>query len=399
VVLALFFVRRWRKQAADENDFDAGNFRRSAMLMDDPPTHDDIINRGYGPRPPTMIERKLASAPPSYLQQQQQPQQFAQHPFDGYGAYGAAQGGLEAQQQQQQQQFYNSSVSPGQVMPSDPFSTVPNSAEPLYAPAPYGAPRVMSPSSPPARYSEFSELHEDATSLTRKASVGVAAKAHYVDLSRSSVTPFQAAQYADISRRLNTEVPGPMPDPQAAIPSSRVTEEPDQTYHEEPQGSASDCADSVDHQHLSFPTPPANALLPPGSPFADPVRTTPPPDEVALAVPESAHGHGHSRIDSSPPMLPEISLPQRAFSPGFSSPRSFEFSASAKVAPGPSAFATESGNVSVPAGATRAFHGSPLGGTGAGARAGPLMVRNPTEGRRPDTVYTVYDPEDAYGGI
>ena len=41
----------------------------------------------------------------------------------------------------------------------------------------------------------------------------VPAEAHYVDLSRASVSPFQAAQYAEISEHLQTEPPVPLPSP------------------------------------------------------------------------------------------------------------------------------------------------------------------------------------------
>ncbi|KAF8806923.1 hypothetical protein BYT27DRAFT_7211919 [Phlegmacium glaucopus] len=55
-VVVAFFLRRWRKRKATEDAFDASKFRRSAILLDE--KDDDIRGR---PRPPTMIERRNVS--------------------------------------------------------------------------------------------------------------------------------------------------------------------------------------------------------------------------------------------------------------------------------------------------------------------------------------------------
>jgi hypothetical protein len=75
-------------------------------------------------------------------------------------------------------------------------------------------------------------------------------------------------------------------------------------------------------------------------------------------------------------MLPEIKPQQRAFS-------SFSFPASAMGRPIPGGFAAEREDVKAPQLAVR---GNPL-------------AEASEEGKRPDTMYTVYDPEEAYGGI
>jgi len=400
IFILLLCIRRWRKRDEDQNDFSPDNFRRSAVLMDDPPTHSDTINRGYNPRPPTMIERKLANASPAYLRQQQQ-QQFAQQPY-AYPGYGQGPGGYEGQQQP----YYNSSFGPGQVMPVEPFYPVPNSVDPLHAPTAHGAEQAQlgrQPSNP----AYLTRQPSGAMPLTRQPSTGVSAQAHYMDLNRSSITPFQAAQYADISRQLNTEVPGPMPD----IPTLHtVPEEPvagDPVYHgEEPL-----------HSYVvDGPLPPTPVH---DSPFADPaaqhsetdvaigIATSgddlAPPD---LALPDPAHTHTHARVDSNPPMLPEISLPQRPFSPGFSSRGSYSLPTSVTGKPSPSSspaqLSAEFGGISAPPAAAKAFQSSPLAAAGDRAEL-PMALRAGNEGegerKRPDTVYTVYDPEDAYGGI
>jgi hypothetical protein len=239
------------------------------------------------------------------------------------------------------------------------------------------------------------------SSLTRKASTGVSAQAHYVDLSRSSVTPFQAVQYADISRRLNTDVPGPMPASLIAAAIDSVTKVED---HERPRSPPSDDTHGSDH-HLSFPAPPAHDLPPPSSPFAE----APPADEYVRAALPGDDDHdafdapdelmppapARERITSTPPMLPEITLPQRAFSPGFSSPRSYDFPASVTPSPRLSAMDSASSNAPVP----RAFQGSPLAGPAQAQGQAPSPQGHSPGDKRRDTVYTLYDPDDAYGGI
>ena len=71
---------------------------------------------------------------------------------------------------------------------------------------------------------------------------------HYVDLSRSSVTPFQAAQYADISRRLN------------AMDTPRASED----LHRAPLPSPFD--DHPEEAAATVPAPSAAPVLAPAAP-------------------------------------------------------------------------------------------------------------------------------------
>lgn len=148
-----------RRKDNDDEDFNASIFRRqSAILQDDPAP-------SFNPRPPTMIERHVTNASPALAAQRGMPS-GGQNFYGGYGSFG-----------------------PGEII----------------QPA-YGQP-VMG-------YGESGQLARqpsNAAYLTRQpTAAGHGATfspedndAHYVDLNRSSVTPFQAAQYADISRRLN----------------------------------------------------------------------------------------------------------------------------------------------------------------------------------------------------
>ncbi|KAG2143820.1 uncharacterized protein EDB93DRAFT_1251871 [Suillus bovinus] len=59
-------------------------------------------------------------------------------------------------------------------------------------------------------------------------------QAHYVNLDRSSVTPFQAAQYADISRQLGSDLHSTMAPPQhsdSLLPSPFDDNAAEETYH------------------------------------------------------------------------------------------------------------------------------------------------------------------------
>jgi len=150
-----------RKRTSYEDEWSATDFKRqSAMLVDDPPEP----KPSYNPRPPTMIERHNTS--PALAAQRNYPQNF-------YGGYG------------QQAAYGPSDVRHG--------GSPPPMQQRGYAPREDTSQLTRQPSS--------------ATYLSRQptaAGYGIPndPQAHYVDLNRSSVTPFQAAQYADISRQL-----------------------------------------------------------------------------------------------------------------------------------------------------------------------------------------------------
>lgn len=201
VVLHINHIHQRRQRNRDIDDFDAQAFRRqSAVLVDDPvePT------RSYNPRPPTMIERHNAS-----------PALAAQGGYGGQNFYGSY-GGYNQQSPYPSPEMIRSASSP--------------------PPQAYGA--------APAGYAGYNEAHQpiarhpsnggypaydgqqqlarqpsNPTYLTRQpsAAVGFAPptapptsldpNAQYIDLNRSSVSPYQAAQYADISRQLGAADP------------------------------------------------------------------------------------------------------------------------------------------------------------------------------------------------
>lgn len=75
-VIIAFFLRRWRRKRSAEDAFDASQFRRSAALLDE---KEDSTHSG--PRPPSMLERKNASTPPTAYPHSDEPrtQFFPQH--------------------------------------------------------------------------------------------------------------------------------------------------------------------------------------------------------------------------------------------------------------------------------------------------------------------------------
>lgn len=361
------------------------------MLTDDDPMRQRSLNRGNSrnaPRPPTMIEQKFAHAPTSFANippPHAMPDMY--NDSNGYfpGAYGQP------------------SFTPGQIVsmaPQSPMSPPPAAVNPFYAHPSYGG----------VDGSPFDDAHAQvltrqpstgaAQVLTRQPSAGANAylarqpslgagqalppQAHYVDLSRSSVTPFQAAQYAEISRRLNTAPPGPLPTP--AIVEEEVPPMPEDAMH---RGSANvrplDLGQAVNpHQLISDH---GHAL--PESPFADPhvqhevAHGTEEEDEEALPEPPQRSLSARARVPSIPPTLPEIA--QRPFSPV-----SYEFPSTLSTAKPTLAPSPLSSTADMPSPPPAAY-AAPLS-------AGPRETGG-APGKRPDTVYTIYDDEDAYGGI
>lgn len=179
----LYFLRRWKRDDQDDN-FDSDVFRRqSVMLRDDAPAAraPSRGEGGFSPRPPTMIERHLASATPVSSTSAQ----FG-HPFVP-GNYNF---------QYNETPYGPSGIAPGQVYAAqNPFHN------------PYGGPPVV-PTHDPTYNGNFPpqpaylSRQPSGTDIPRQPETRPD-EAQYVNMSRSSVTPFQAAQYEEISRRLD----------------------------------------------------------------------------------------------------------------------------------------------------------------------------------------------------
>ncbi|KAF9818288.1 hypothetical protein IEO21_02916 [Rhodonia placenta] len=230
---------------------------------------------------------------------------------------------------------------------------------------------------------------------------------HYVDLNRSSVTPFQAAQYTEISRRLNIAPPSPMSSPhEMNYPATSPGLGP--VMEDSDSGSLSRQASLRDKDLPS--EPPAYYDQEDGSPFSDSEEV----QEVTLhshsAMYDAASKHDsfgplplprfeqHARVPSTPPILPEIHIQQRAFSP---------VSADYPIAPSSARPSPLSSSFGLPSPPPQAHVAStptsayPLSISAVANKAthAPAGLYAESAVRRPDTVYTLYDDDDAYGGI
>jgi len=165
----MFFVRRRRRRRQDEDGFGEDLFKRST---DDPrsiPDNHDVAN----------IEWKGTSDPHA-----------RERPYDT-GNYVSYDG-----------------VAYGQSPTANPFDTthvIPQEPAVMYF-APHGQSPVATLAVP--SHNAFGPHGAD---LNRSNSLDPSNPVHHVDLSRSSISPYQAAQYAEISRRLCTEPPKPLP--------------------------------------------------------------------------------------------------------------------------------------------------------------------------------------------
>ena len=328
-----------------------------------------------------MIERHLNNAP-SMFSRQPQPNMF---PNNGYGTgYGAT-------------QYAQPSFSPGDVVSptsANPFISpyaqdVMTSPVSSSVPDYHDPPSPASPALPPPALTRQPSSGMDQAPVVRQNSVTSgphspvvsapdASDPHYVDLSRSSVTPFQAAQYADITEKLRT----PM--------SSVLVPTPDVPR-----------VDALNNQTLTpqAELPPQEQKVPTESPFADPGTQQPDIDasheldtEVPLPTPVL---YDHGRISSTPPTLPEIHVPERSFSPV----ASLEFPVPLSARETPSPFSVEFSDVRTPPPAGLRHKSSPLASSSP-TEAQPTVIPRANAGpSKRDTVYTLYDEEDAYGGI
>ncbi|KAJ7230622.1 hypothetical protein GGX14DRAFT_554105 [Mycena pura] len=362
--LITFCIRRRRKR--DEAiDFDPGIFRRSAVMLDDPPTHQDTVARGYNPpTPPAMMEnRQLYASQPNY------PLSPGLTPTSGNPLV------FEAP---------FSPISPGMTSPVSAYDNG------------YGAPtmnvpvltRNLSASSAssahaPAQYAQYPAVPASRNSGPQNE--------EYLDLERTSVTPFQAAQYAEISKQLNTEVPkgldtpavnqfvmDKMPIKDAELPPL-PTQDPfvDAATREEEDANEEDEATLPKVQDLSFPAPPS------------PVATS----------------ASRYRIDSMPPSLPEIIVQPRVSVSTYMSEGSSPSASMAGFPSGQTVFLKSSPFAESPINSRFPVTPSPLANsftirTPPAAQSGFRTAGQPgTDVKDRRSVYTVYDPEDAYGGI
>ncbi|KDR80854.1 hypothetical protein GALMADRAFT_1111913 [Galerina marginata CBS 339.88] len=362
-----------------------------------------------------MIERHLASPAPTFGTQYG-------HPGPAYNhqeAYSAGPAGYPDNHAGYGSSFQ--SYGPGQNMNMNnaaPSPIAASSAHPMFQPPAAYAQSPFSPVSPqyPAQ-DNFASPEATAYPaaypvLTRQGSSHSAEEHHqpgspsaleretapandYVDLSRSSVSPYQAAQYVEISRRLNTEVPAGLPtadidrdlppvpekspfaDPGSAPPSPGGQYAIDRSYLELEPTSHRASGESSVSQTLEFPVPPS------------PAHTV----------------TSRYRIDSMPPTLPEIHIESRVSVGNYPVIRNSGATMDGGLSPGlttgtgsrfpttPSPLASSFGFPS-PAPEATTFPEA----THPKLAPSPLSNSN-TFHKKQGSMHSLYDAEDAYGGI
>ncbi|KAJ7272627.1 hypothetical protein B0H12DRAFT_589360 [Mycena haematopus] len=381
----LFFQRR-RRPDQDAINFDPGAFRRSAMLMTDPPTHQDTVERGYNPaNPPPMVERR-----PIYTQAS----------FDNTVGVGSPTSGSQLVFQ----------------APYSPITAGPNVTSPVSAydhhswgaPGTPGAPvpvltrntsgssahSVQSAGAPQyAAYPALPNQNRRNSNTTRNGQLAPPQnESEYLDLERTtSVTPFQAEQYVEISKQLNTEVPRGLDTPTVSqivaekmdLPPLPPQEDPFADGEEEQE---QEVAELPMVQDMSFPAPPSPVLA-------------------------SSSRYGRERVESLPPTLPEIIVHSRvsvtsAYLSDAGSPDPAGQTVFMNAQLGKSQFAESPMGASrfpvtpSPLASSFTVPSPPAAATSFQTPAEPERAVQRPEAKKRQTVYsTVYDPEDAYGGI
>ncbi|KAJ6485758.1 hypothetical protein C8R45DRAFT_1214469 [Mycena sanguinolenta] len=369
VFLITWFFRR-RRPDQDAINFDPGAFRRSAMLIQEPPTHQDTVERGYNPaNPPAMVERRPV---------------FTQASFDNTVGV-------------------NSPTSGSQLVFQAPYSPItpsPNVSSPVSAydhhtwgPVSGAAPVLTRNTSGSSAHSAHSPVGAPQyaaypvlpsqplrrNSTTRNGQLAPPQESEYLDLERTtSVTPFQAEQYVEISKQLNTDVPRGLDTPTVSQIVAEKMDLPPLPAHEDPftDGAADEEQDQEQEpatlakvQDMYFPAPPSPAL-------------------------SSSSRYARERVESMPPTLPEIIVQSRVSTSAY-------LSDAGSPAAGQTVFAES------PMGTSRfPVTPSPLASSfsvpspPAAATSFPEAVARSETKKNRDTMYsTIYDPEDAYGGM
>ncbi|THU94928.1 hypothetical protein K435DRAFT_798559 [Dendrothele bispora CBS 962.96] len=471
--LAVGFIMR-RRGRKEDRAFHAANFRRSALILHDPPSppagvDDTVQQRFHGPG---MSEKQFMEGHMSFGTQYGAPGPYGQAPDPTYGYDATRQHHPDhyLEEQYQQQQYQQSYGQPHpyqqQSQPQTPNSSSYLLSSPIapslespnagaFGPGAYGA--AMHQNIPPqllgTQFLGKASREEDESdkTLSRKTSSNTLAtkatrssahstnhmQAHtsqyatypdlsqdaarrsvplpsseYLDLSRTSVTPFQAAQYYEISKRISSSPPegldtpavdaymqahpearrrsgsasasekdvvggavSPFKDPEPAQSSKSETETG--TRRESKRESKRESRRTIDSQDVSeegdldFPVPPSPSVTKSSRYNFDIPPTPPTLPEIRVQSRTSFGSYDFSNVYPRTSQMTNVSLSMNGF-PTTPSPLASSF-----VIHTPMAEKQEFGKEDI------------------------AVPRADAEDRkdgqkRPDTVY---DPEDAYGGI
>lgn len=218
--LIAFFLRRMRRRKDDDAHAfaDSSSFRGSAVLIPDPPTHEDTIAAGYNPgNPPTMMERRPVTfgtmyntPPPGFppTVAYTQPPQYGYAPDPHMNPF-----------MPQAAQAPFSPIEPAANPFNDSHAVTAMTASPFTSPL-----------------SRQSSGRSNAQSVT---DAGTIHAAEYVDLDRSSPSQVQVvrAQYVEIPSKQSTDTsaqgdsdtqppPPPVPQKDITVAPTEEVEEP-----------------------------------------------------------------------------------------------------------------------------------------------------------------------------
>ncbi|KAH9028664.1 hypothetical protein EDB85DRAFT_2255244 [Lactarius pseudohatsudake] len=299
--------------------------------------------RPYGapPRPPSMIERHLNNTPSMPPRQPTLPNVYPNNAYgNGYGATN-----------------YSSGQTLSLLATLSRRTRQTRSSHPLTR-------------EPPIRTGPVPVAHQNSVTggpFSPVVSSPDAPDPHYTDLSRSSVALFQAAQYAEITEKLG----GPMSSVLGAVSEERQAAVSD--------NNAAPSYDDPSTQGVNMHTE---------SPFVD-----------APVVQQPIGNPSYESDDELPCPLRMHSI--RCVSHHFHRLASLEFPVPLSVRSSPSAISAEFSDLRGPPPSEPNHKSSPLAtSTPMRAQEQPTVIpREPKTGaapaNRPDTVYTVYDEEDA----
>ena len=376
--------RRREDEAFPEEIWNRTDARGQSAILEDEPelVRPSQTHSRSSPRPPTMIERHLNNTPIIPARGPTVPNMYPNNAYENdYGATNYSQNSFSPGQvvsPHSANPFFSPYVQ--DVMDSPVSNTVPEYHDPPHSGGPALPPPVLT-REPFIGIGQTAVPHQNSVTGPYNPVVSSpdATDPHYTELSRSSVTPFQAAQYAEITEKLGT----PMPSVMNAVPEEQEAVEPE-----------------------DMAVPPQDELSTHGrnahteSPFAD-AASVQPADNSSYEPDDGLPPHvlEPPRIPSLPPTLPEIDVPER-----FSPVGSLEFPVPASVCSSPTPFSAEFSDMRVPPPIESIKKSGALAGSApvqAQAQASVIPREHETGAGapRPDTVYTIYDEEDAYGGM
>ncbi|KAF8513421.1 hypothetical protein BU17DRAFT_68795 [Hysterangium stoloniferum] len=334
-VAGMWLIKRYSQSREEESDatpFTRHSWmRNSVALPDDGPAPPPAPSSN--PRPPTMIERKQANlAGRGYPQGGLQG--YGQGGFgQGQPTYGPAPSGyMSSPYQDSPYGRPPMGYAQGQqVMPPHQQTFSPIASPPLHPPSPSiideTAPPVSYNNAHPVYFTRHDSMQSDVQSPQEhtlpnpyEASQG----AGYATLDRASVTPYQAKQYAEISRQLEASgpLPSPFEDPVPSATNQRVDSSPPVLPAMRAMSPVTGAMHSNDMMRAmsppaarGFAVPSPISIPSPASPKSPSFKAAMPMSPAVVTVPADMHVGRETPVQfgfNEPAVTAEISAPPAA---------------------------------------------------------------------------------------